>query len=92
MNTRDITRYLKILITAATLLLAACTVSENGARRLPTEAELEQYNASVEPEDRIVCRDETPVGTRISQRICRRVGKIEETAELTQGQFRRILR
>ncbi len=71
------------------LLLASCTV-ERRVTRMPTDAEIEQYNASVEPEERIICRDETPVGTRISQRICRRAGEIEEVSALSQREWRRI--
>ncbi len=75
------------------LLLSACEAIENReVRSFPTDAELEQYNASVPPEERIVCREEKPLGSRISQRVCRRAGEIDETADLTQGQFRRIIR
>jgi hypothetical protein len=83
---------LQSLITAAiaATTLVACTLPEREQQRMPTEAEIEQYNASVEPDDRIICRDEKPVGTRISQRICRRAGTIEEVSDLSQREWRRL--
>ena len=78
-------------------LLAGCSsvLSENGEpqprRRLPTDSEVEQYNAQVEPEERIVCRDETRVGTNIPQRTCRYIRDMEETSRSTREQLRNIL-
>ncbi len=82
---------IQILITAALAasVLTACTMPERKETRMPTEAEIEQYNASVEPEDRIICRDEKPVGTRITQTVCRRAGYIEEVSALSQREWRR---
>lgn len=73
----------------AASVLTACTMPERQESREPTEAEIEQYNASVVPEERIVCRMEKPVGTRISQKICRRAGNIEEVSALHQREWRR---
>ncbi|MEQ8313437.1 MAG: hypothetical protein RL839_09755 [Gammaproteobacteria bacterium] len=78
-------------LVALALVLAGCSVDPNReAPRMPTDAEIEQYNASVEAEDRIICRDEKPVGSRISQRVCRRAGAIEEQSALSQREWRRI--
>ena len=55
-------------------------------------AEVEQFNASVTPEERIVCRDERPVGTNILHRVCRYVRDVEETSAFHRDQLRRVLR
>jgi hypothetical protein len=52
------------------ILLSACSTNPAGyIRTLPTDAEVAQYNASVEPEERIVCRRETPVGSNVPRRV-----------------------
>lgn len=61
-------------------------------RRLPTPAEVEQYNASVPPEERIVCRSEIPVGSNIPVRKCRLAVDIDETSMFHREQLRRALR
>ena len=61
-------------------------------QRLPTDAEVEQYNAQVAPEDRIVCRVETPVGSNIPVRRCYRAREIEEVGRFHREQLRNVLR
>ena len=61
-------------------------------QRLPTDAEVEQYNAQVDPEDRIVCREEVPVGTNIPQRRCYLAREIEEVGRFHREQLRNVLR
>lgn len=79
-------------IMAISLMLVTCSAGpESQSFSTPTDAELEQYNASVSPEDRIVCSKERPVGSRISQRVCRRVGDVELTSFLSQRTWRRII-
>ena len=78
------------------LLIAwqACTVLRpegNGAKLTPTDAEVEQYNARVAPEKRIVCRLEKPVGTYISKRVCRLQADVDATSALHRQQLRRVL-
>lgn len=74
-------------------LLSACTVDPNRrSSRPPTNAEVEAHNATAAPEDQIVCRTEKPFGTRISQRICRRVGDIASNAENIQREMNRVNR
>ena len=74
-------------------LICACTANQGNERqsRLPTDAEVEAYNAQVPPEERIVCRQETPVGTYIPKRVCRLQADMEETSDLHRGQLRRVL-
>ncbi|MDA1371254.1 MAG: hypothetical protein O2971_10905 [Proteobacteria bacterium] len=84
------------LIIPLLALLVACVIppDENTEEmvRLPTDAEVEQYNASVAPEERIVCRREIPVGTNIPRRLCRMVRDVEETSTFHRDQLRRVLR
>lgn len=79
---------------ALPLFLIACTAPNPvpAEPRLPTDAEVEQYNASVAPEERIVCRKELPVGTNIPKRLCRLVKDVEETSQFHRDQLRRSLR
>lgn len=78
------------------LLLTACLTpqeaAERATRRAPTPAEVEQYNAMVPPEERIVCRTETPVGSNIPVRKCRLVSDIDETSLFHREQLRHALR
>lgn len=81
-------------VAALLLSVACCTApqAQQVARRLPTDAEVEQYNAQVAPEERIICRDETAVGTNIPQRKCRLVRDLEETSTFHREQLRNVLR
>lgn len=80
-----------LALSIATIVLMGCAADmERQTTRLPSEAEIEQYNAAVAPEDRIICRNEKPFGTRISQKVCRRAGAIEEVSALSQREWRRI--
>lgn len=78
---------------AVTCLLAACAVSEptQAPQRLPTDAEVEQYNASVPASEHIVCRQETSIKSRIPRRVCRKVRDIAETSSFHRDQLRRVL-
>lgn len=78
---------------AVTCLLAACAVSEprQAPQRLPTDAEVEQYNASVPAAEHVVCRQETSVKSRIPRRVCRKVRDIAETSSFHRDQLRRAL-
>ncbi len=88
-----------LVSTVLVFLVSACATGQNDAvnrntveRRLPTDAEVEQYNAQVEPKDRIVCRDEVPVGSNIPVRVCRLISDIDETSVFHRDQLRRALR
>ncbi len=84
----------RLAIVTFFVILGACAVDPEANRvgQVPTDAEVDQYNASVEPEDRIVCRQETPVGTNIPKRVCRYVRDVEETSAFHREQLRRVLR
>ena len=72
----------------------ACAVSPSegvSGQFTPTDAEVEQYNARVAPEDRIVCRQEKPVGTYIAKRVCRLQVDVDATSSLHRQQLRRVL-
>lgn len=77
------------------LLLTSCSSltddEQNVVRRLPTPAEVEQYNAMVPPEDRIICRNEVPIASNIPRRVCRLARDVEETSTFHREQLRRAL-
>lgn len=82
------------ILFAASTVLAACTITPpSGSQKnlTPTDAEVEQYNARVAPEERIVCRLEKPVGTYIAKRVCRLQADVDETSTLHRQQLRRGL-
>jgi len=86
--------FLVIKLLFLCLLLGACSVPEGQEpdSRMPTDAEVEQYNASVAPDEHIVCRMETPVSSNIPRRVCRMVRDIEEASDFHREQLRRVLR
>ena len=83
-------------ISLSTVLCALCACAiltpAEETTRLPTDAEVDQYNALVEAEDRIVCREETQIGSNIPARVCRLVRDIEETSQFHREQLRNVLR
>ena len=80
------------LLALLPLTLSACTAaSSTPTPRMPTDAEVEAYNARVAPQERIVCRRETPVGTNIPRRVCRLQRDITETSNLHRDELRRVL-
>ena len=77
---------------ALPIVIAACAApTGNTAKQTPTDAEVEAYNARVAPEDRIICRRETPVGTNIPKRVCRLQRDVNETAAFHRQELRRAL-
>lgn len=82
-----------IAVLSLLLLLAACANNPDSEprSRLPTDAEVEAYNAQVSAAERIVCRREIPVGTYIPKRVCRLQGDIDDTSNLHRDQLRRVL-
>jgi hypothetical protein len=83
----------RVAIIAGLSLLSACAVEPGGyVRKLPSDAEVAQYNASVEPDERIVCRRETPVGTNVPRRLCRYIRDMEDTSRFHREQLKRVLR
>ena len=76
----------------ATVLAGCVAPGEGNFRRPPTPAEVEQYNAMVQPEERIVCRSGVPIGSNIPERRCRLVVDIDETSAFHREQLRRALR
>lgn len=78
--------------------LGACAASDSetddGPRvvtRLPTDAEVEQHNALVDPVDRIACADEVPVGSNIPRRNCWLVRDRQENSIFQREQLRNVL-
>ncbi|MEC7126301.1 MAG: hypothetical protein VXW46_05020 [Pseudomonadota bacterium] len=82
------------MLTFALLGWQSCAMSPpkgDSAKLTPTDAEVEQYNARVAPEERIVCRLEKPVGTYIAKRVCRLQVDVDATSSLHRQQLRRVL-
>ena len=82
-----------IALILSSAVLLGCVAGENSEPRAetPTDAEVEAYNARVDPDERIVCRDETPVGTFIPRRTCRLQADVDSTSTLHREQLRRAL-
>lgn len=80
------------LFTLILFSLAACQLEPVEPVRMPTDAEVEQYNASVPPEERIVCREEKPVATYIPRRICRYAAEMDQESRFTRAELNRTLR
>jgi hypothetical protein len=78
------------------LVNCAATTDDSGPRvvtRLPTDAEVEQHNALVnDPGNRIVCRDETAVGTNIPKRKCHVVRDLQNISTFHRQELKRALR
>ncbi len=84
---------LRMAILTGVSLVSACAAEPGGyVRKLPNDAEVAQYNASVEPDERIVCRLETPIGTNVPRRLCRYIRDIEATSRFHREQLTRVLR
>lgn len=69
-------------LTLLVIILAGCETTPRP--RLPTDAEIEQYNAQVPHEAQIVCMEDVELGSRFPRRVCYRVGYLEDQAK--QGQ------
>jgi hypothetical protein len=81
-----------LIVCVVGLVLGACAgISNEPLRQLPTDAEVEQYNASVPPDEHIVCRMERSVRSNIPRRVCRYVKDIAETSAFHREQLRRVL-
>lgn len=58
-------------------LVAACSSTDREQVPVLSDTELEQYNAQVDAKDRIYCREEPQLGSRLSRRVCFKVGQEE---------------
>lgn len=75
----------KLLLSILALsLLAGCVSSATPRPRLPTDAEVEQYNALAPEEDHVACITRIELGSRSPRRSCYRVADLE--AQKNQGQ------
>ena len=68
---------LEILLLTSLFLGACATDGLTPTPRLPTDAEVEQYNAIAPYEEQIVCRLEAELGSRFKRRVCYRRGYLE---------------
>ena len=73
------------LLFPVVLLLSSCASdSLTPIPRLPSDAEIEQYNALTPHDEQIVCRQEAELGSRFKRRVCYRRGYLESMEK--QGQ------
>ena len=79
-------------VTLLSAIFLGCSSSGVNFKRMPTDAEVVAYNESVEPEKRIVCRDEKPVRSSISRRTCRYLSDIKETSDFHRQVLYSVLR
>ena len=82
----------QLLLSITFASLSACHLEPAEPIRMPTAAEVEQYNASVPPEEQIVCREEVQVTTHIPRRVCRLVVDMEDDSAFTRSELIRAIR
>lgn len=73
------------------LAASGCAVEPGSYRsNQPTDAEVERYNATAPPGERIVCKKEAPNGSHIRRRVCRLERNMNEATAAIQHELRRI--
>jgi hypothetical protein len=82
----------QLLISFTLASMSACQFNPAPPIQMPTDAEVEQYNASASPEERIVCREEIPVTTHIPRKICRLAADMQEDSAFTRSELIRAIR
>ncbi len=75
------------------LLIASCAISENDAKKTYkaedlSEEQIKNYNAKVEENRRIICRNEKSLGSNILERKCYTFGELEEREENDKDMLR----
>jgi hypothetical protein len=81
----------KAVLLLLALVASACAVEPGESQsNLPTDAEVEAYNASAAPGERIVCKKEAPSGSHIRRRVCRLERNMNETTAAFHHELRRI--
>ena len=84
----------KNLAAVALLLLAACAAPYHGVRMVkaanyqPGDGMLVGNAGAIDPDDMLVCTEETPTGTHITKRLCR----FEQESEFLRQETRELLR
>jgi len=82
----------QLLFSITLASLSACQLELAKPVRMPTDAQVEQYNASVPPQERIVCREEVQITTHIPRRSCHLIVNIEEDSAFTRSELIRAIR
>jgi len=74
-----------------TLALLGCTATHQPTSLNDlSKEEIEAYNNDPKHTDKIVCKYETPIGSRISKRVCRLESTIEKRRQRDQQTVERI--
>lgn len=82
----------QLLFSITLASLSACHFEPAKPIHMPTDAEVEQYNASVPAVERIACQEEVQVTTHIPRRICRLLINMEEDSVFTRSELIRAIR
>ncbi len=71
---------------AALLALSACATTPAGptTEAAPAPAAATDATAKASPQPKVICQNETPVGSHLSKRVCRPVEQVERERQATQ--------
>ena len=78
-----------LLIVGLTFLGCTSTHQVNSLNKLSNE-EIEAYNSNPNNTDKIVCKNEEYIGTRIPKRVCRMQSSIDERSRQDQRTIEEI--
>ena len=78
-----------LLIVGLAFLGCTSTHQVTGLNKLSNE-EIKAYNSDPNNTDKIVCKKETVIGTRVPKRVCRKQSEIDERARQDQRTVERI--
>lgn len=87
----------KHLAGVAVLLLAACAAPYHGARMVrvvnyqPNDGMLVGNAGAIDPDDKLLCGEETPTGSHITKRLCRFEQESASLREETHEMLRRAM-
>tara|TARA_B100001939_G_scaffold272528_1_gene240302 strand:+ start:334 stop:627 length:294 start_codon:yes stop_codon:yes gene_type:complete len=76
-----------------TILISSCVTTNDGKKTYTaeelSEEQISKYNAKVEEDKRIVCRNEKPLGSNIATRKCYTVAELKKREENDKENLRR---
>ena len=80
---------LSLLIAGLTFLACTSVHQVNSLNKLSNE-EVAAYNSNPNNIDKIVCTVETPIGSRVPKRICRKASSIDDRTRQDQQTVQKI--
>jgi hypothetical protein len=72
-----------------TVISCSSTPSNKVSATDLTDEQIAKYNKGKEEDNQIVCRNEKPLGSNISERVCYTVGQLKAREEADKENFRR---